>query len=56
MQGYGTTATLSVLTGKPEDKDVKPQQYTITANSQFSYDMPAYSLSVIRIPANTKKK
>lgn len=58
MQGYGTNAVLSVLTGKPDDKSAKPQQYTITitADSRFSYDMPAYSLSVIRIPANAKKK
>lgn len=56
MDGYSTTATLSVLSGKPDDRDVKPQESVATINPQFSYDMPAYSLSVFRIPAKANKK
>ncbi len=56
LQGYNTTASLTVLSGKPDDKDVKPQTSTLQVSPTLSYDIPAYSLSVIRIPANAKKK
>lgn len=49
-----SSAVLHVLSGKPSDQHVKPQESTITVSEKFDYEMPAYSLSVIRIPSQLK--
>ena len=49
-----SSAVLHVLSGKPSDQHVKPQESTITVSENFDYEMPAYSLSVIRIPSQLK--
>ena len=46
----GKEAVLHVLSGKPTDKDAKPVESTLQVSDSFSYQLPAYSLSVIRIP------
>lgn len=49
-----SSAVLHVLSGKPSDQHAKPQESTITVSEKFDYEMPAYSLSVIRIPSQLK--
>lgn len=48
-------AALSVLSGKPADQHAKPVESTISVSGKFDYEMPAYSLSVIRIPSQLTK-
>jgi len=45
-------ATLEVLQGKPDDKTATPKKSTVEAGQTTRYEMPAYSLSVIRITKN----
>ncbi len=40
---------LSVLKGEPHDKGVIPHESSITVSSRFEYQLPAYSLSIIRV-------
>lgn len=47
-----TVAQLMVLSGLPSDESVHPQRRDIQVAQDFSYAMPAYSLSVIRIKSN----
>jgi len=42
-------ATLEVLQGKPSDKTATPKKSAIDVKPATQYEMPAYSLSVIRI-------
>lgn len=49
-------AVLKVLSGKPTDREAKPVESSLQVSGKFSYEMPAYSLSVIRIPAVVSKK
>lgn len=49
-------AVLKVLAGKPADRDVEPVESTLEVADKFAYEMPAYSLSVIRIPAADTEK
>ncbi|WP_418831438.1 alpha-L-arabinofuranosidase C-terminal domain-containing protein [Phocaeicola sp.] len=49
-----SSAVLHVLSGKPADQHAKPQESTINVSEKFDYEMPAYSLSVIRIPSQLK--
>lgn len=47
-----TNARITVLTGKPEDKEAKPQQSVIKIDKDFSYEMSAYSFFVLRFKPN----
>lgn len=49
-----SSAVLHVLSGKPSDQHAKPQESTINVSEKFDYEMPAYSLSVVRIPSQLK--
>ena len=49
LKGYLPQAHLSQLSGKPTDKDIVPTESTITVSSDFPFQLPAYSFSVIRI-------
>ncbi|MCK7555703.1 hypothetical protein MKQ70_12025 [Chitinophaga sedimenti] len=42
-------AVKTVLQGKPDDKNAKPEQSEITANKQFDTALPPYSFTVIRL-------
>ena len=44
-------AVKAVLSGLPEDRNVKPQASEIKIGKEFNYELPAYSVSVIRIKA-----
>ena len=46
-----TTASVTLLTGKPDDKTAKPVTSTMTVSNEFTYEMPAYSFVVIRAKA-----
>ncbi|WP_288206473.1 alpha-L-arabinofuranosidase C-terminal domain-containing protein [uncultured Parabacteroides sp.] len=46
------TATLTTLSGKPDDKQAKPVTTTIRVSNDFDIDLPAYSFTVIRIKQN----
>lgn len=46
------TAALITLTGKPDDKQVKPVTGTVRISNDFNIDLPAYSFTVIRIKQN----
>lgn len=47
---------LQVLSGKPTDKNARPVKKEITMAELSQYEMPAYSLNVIRVKvAGTKK-
>lgn len=51
-----TTATCTVLTGKPADRTAVPTESTIEVAPQFSYEMPAYSFTTIRIAKEQQGK
>ena len=44
-----TTAVKTVLSGKPTDKDAKPVVSEISISPDFSYQVPPYSFTVIRV-------
>ncbi len=46
----GGQAALTVLAGKPADKAVRPVESTVGVTPVFTYEMPPYSLSVVRLP------
>lgn len=48
-----TTATATIMTGNPADRNILPQTSDIKIDETFDYKMPAYSFSVIRI-SNTR--
>lgn len=48
-------AIKTILTGLPEDKNLKPQISEIEVGSEFTYEMPAYSVTVIRIKWRERK-
>jgi len=43
-----STATVTLLTGKPDDKTAKPVTSTMIISNEFTYEIPAYSFVVIR--------
>ena len=45
-------ASVKVLSGKPADRNVKPVESTLAVKDGFAYEMPAYSLTVIRISSS----
>ncbi len=47
-------ATRILLSGQPDDRIASPFTDTITVSGQFAYDLPAYSMTVIRIPKQGK--
>lgn len=49
-------STLTVLTGKPEDKTAKPTESSIQVGARFNYTLPSYSLSIIKIQMESKQK
>ena len=49
LNAYLSEAHLSQLAGNPSDKDLVPTESTIAVSSDFHYQMPAYSFTVIRI-------
>lgn len=56
LANFDKSATLSVLTGKPSDRRAEPKESKLNVSEEMTYEMPAYSLSVIRIPATSAKK
>lgn len=52
LQGYNMMALKSVLTGDIKAKTVVPVEDTLKVNETFFYEMPQYSLTVIRISKN----
>lgn len=48
------SASLSVLSGKPADKDAKPVVSTLSVGEKFVYEMPPYSLSVIGVSSDAE--
>lgn len=48
-EGYASEAELSVISGNPSDRNNKPNQTTLSVSEKFSYQLPAYSFSVIRL-------
>ena len=55
-EALSTTATCTVLTGKPTDRNAVPTESTIEVAPQFNYDMPPYSFTTIRIAKEQAKK
>ena len=51
-----TTATCTVLTGKPADRTAVPTESTIEVAPQFSYEMPAYSFTTVRIAKEQRNR
>ena len=49
-------AVLQVLSGKPTDKNARPVKKDVSVAELSQYEMPAYSLSVIRIKADETTK
>lgn len=49
-------AVLQVLSGKPTDKNARPVKKDVSVTELSQYEMPAYSLSVIRIKSDEMKK
>ncbi|MGQ1946441.1 alpha-L-arabinofuranosidase C-terminal domain-containing protein [Geofilum sp. OHC36d9] len=44
-----STATRTLLTGKPEDKKARPKNDMITISNNFDVELPPYSFTVIRL-------
>lgn len=55
IDGYDTKAKLTVMTGNPSDRTAEPVESSIDVQPQFSYEMPKYSFTVIRINAKQSK-
>ncbi|MCR4612980.1 MAG: carbohydrate binding domain-containing protein [Bacteroidaceae bacterium] len=51
LDGYQKKACVSVISGQPADRDNTPVESTLDVAADFTYDQPAYSFSVLRIPA-----
>ena len=49
IKGMQPTAVKTVLSGRPADKEAKPKVSDITVGEEFTYDVPAYSFTVIRV-------
>ena len=49
-------AVLQVLSGKPTDKNARPVKKDVSVTELSQYEMPAYSLSVIRIKSDEMTK
>jgi alpha-L-arabinofuranosidase len=45
----GQEATLTLLSGDPSDRNARPITSSFEAGSRFGYNLPPYSLSVIRL-------
>lgn len=52
----GGEAVVKVLAGAPDDKSARPVEDTLQVGEQFDYEMPAYSLSVIRVKSAAPEK
>ena len=59
LEQFGSKAVCTVLTGSPDavnrfgrEPEVLPQEMIINVSSTFSYEVPAHSLSVIRLTQN----
>ncbi len=51
LEGYKTSATVSSISGDANDREInKPTISSIDVNESFTYEMPKYSFTVIRIP------
>ena len=55
-EALSTTATCTVLTGKPTDRTAVPTESAIEVAPQFNYDMPPYSFTTIRIAKEQQGK
>jgi len=49
LKGKSANATLTLLTGKPDDKDSQPTSKQINLEEKFNYTIPSYSFTVLRI-------
>ncbi|WP_455673822.1 alpha-L-arabinofuranosidase C-terminal domain-containing protein [Phocaeicola sp.] len=54
LEGMSTTAIKTVLTGDPKDKQARPASSSMEVSENVSYEMPAYSFTVIRIQKMAK--
>ena len=52
----GCSITKTVLNGEPDDEQVQPVSSKIELKEDDTFEMPAYSFSVIRIAAAAGKK
>ena len=55
-EAFATNATCTVLTGKPTDRNAAPTESTIEVAPQFSYEMPPYSFTTLRIAKEQQQK
>ena len=55
-EALSTTATCTVLTGKPTDREAIPTESIIKVASEFNYAMPPYSFTTIRIAKEQQNK
>lgn len=51
-ENFSQDALLTVLKGAPTDKQAKPSECAIHVNSEFDYELPPYSLSIIHLTGN----
>jgi hypothetical protein len=49
-----STAKALVLSGTPTATDSTPQETTVAIAPEFTYEMPAYSFTIVSIPDNKK--
>ncbi len=56
LDGYQTKAQCSVITGNFDERNLRPSTSELEVSADFSYKMPRYSFTVIRIPAEVVKK
>ena len=55
-EALSTTATCTVLTGKPTDRTAVPTESAIEVAPQFNYEMPPYSFTTIRIAKEQRNR
>ena len=55
-EAFATNATCTVLTGNPTDRNAAPTESTIEVAPQFSYEMPPYSFTTLRIAKEQQQK
>ena len=54
VSAYAEEAQVAVISGQPEDKGNQPTESTLAVAASMDYTMPAYSFTVIRLPAKNE--
>ena len=49
LTSYNKNAAGSLLCGNPTDRELQPTSISVDVDNKFTYSLPAYSFTVVRI-------